>query len=64
MSRYMEAITLLIKIRPIVDRMGSDWGDETAQSIDTVLKMYESPGEVAIREGDEMIEECLRMAGF
>ena len=56
MSRYMEAINLLIELR----RSGElpPWA---LQRIETVLRAYESPGEVAIREGDEMIEEALRM---
>jgi len=56
MSRYMEAINLLIAMR---DR---DYVPlDIAVRIKEVLAMEESPGEVAIREGDEMIEEALRM---
>jgi len=58
MSRYMEAITLLIELRA---RLRPDDHRIFIEKIQRVLDMYESPGEVAIREGDEMIEEALRM---
>ena len=60
MSRYLSAITVLYQLKkdawPRLLQAEKD-------AIDQALAIPESEGEKAIREGDEMLEEALRMQG-
>jgi len=59
MSRYMEAINLLIELKAKCDvcfREETGAHSYYIPMIDAVLAIPESPGEQAIREGDELAE--------
>lgn len=65
MSRYMEAINLLIRLKRAIASTAMLTPEPAQEAwigcINQVLAMPESEGEQAIREGDEMIEEAYRM---
>lgn len=58
MSRYMDAIALLIELRKY-----TEVPESVKAKIALILTMPESEGEQAIRECDEMLEEAARMVG-